>query len=242
VGVALIPACLFVWRPSLQQIEMFRRNVAGSRRTWIIFAAVLIAVGAFLLSLRSYLFYLPDLRVQLTEWRPTQLIIRLIYMRSIDLGEVFLNVPYDKLRGLKGVAPLAGIILITILLAGIWRARRNLHPARVYLLAYMAIMYVWPFGDNRFWLPVLPLLAVVGLEAMEPLMRHKNIRWIVASYASVYMLMFFIAAVYTTRITFSKNFPATYADGMSESYYVQAWSNGPVNTKPARIIRRYGMR
>ena len=242
VSVALIPACLFVWRSSLRQMETLRRNVAGSRRTWIIFTAALIGVGAFALSMRSYLFYLPDFRPQLAGQRPAQLIIRLLYMRSIDLGEVLLNVPYAKLQRLHGVFPITGIMLIAILIAGMWRARRNFHPSHVYLLAYLAIMSVWPFGDSRFWLPVLPLLAAVSLQGIEPLMGRKSIRWIVASYATLYMLMFLIAAGYTTRITFSKNFPEAYANGLSESYYVQAWSNGRVDTKPARIIRRYGMR
>jgi hypothetical protein len=114
--------------------------------------------------------------------------------------------------------------------------------AHVYLLAYLAIMFVWPYGDNRFWLPVLPLLALVAVQAIGPLVTVRGVRWVLAVYMTAYLALYLIAAVYTTRITFSRNFPMDYADGQRMQDYIAAWSNGPVETRGARIIRRYGMR
>ena len=217
IGIALIPACLFIWRPSWRQMGDLRRNVAASKRAGVAFLAAFVAVAASVVLLRSYLLYLPDFRPEIAGRRPTQLIGRLLYIRFLDLGEVLLNVPYAKLQRLHGFVPVAGISMIAILVAGIWRARRHLHAAHAYILSYLAIMFVWPFGDNRFWLPVLPLLAAVSFQGIEPLLARPSVRWILASYATLYLMMFTIAAVYTTRITFSRNFPEAYADGRSSA-------------------------
>jgi hypothetical protein len=241
IGIALIPACLFIWWPSRRQIGNLRRNARPSNRAGIAFFTALVAVAACVVLFRSYVLYLPDFRPGIANWEPMQLIGRLLYIRSVDLGEVFLNVPYAKLQRLHGVVSIAGILMIAILIAGIWRARGDLHAAHAYLVSYVAIMFVWPYGDNRFWLPVLPLLAAVSFQGIEPLLARPGVRWVVGSYAAVYLAMFLIAAVYTTRITFSKNFPETYADGRSARDYLTAWSNGPVDTQTARMIRRYGM-
>lgn len=171
-----------------------------------------------------------------------QLVGRLLWLRTLDLGEILLNAPYAKLGRVHWLVHAAGIGTIILIAGGLWRAKRDFHPAHVYLLAYLCVMFAWPYGDNRFWLPVLPLLALAIVQAMEPLMAWRPVRGVVDLYAAVYFLMFLVAAVYTTRITFSRNFPEEYAGGESKADYIQAWSDQEPTTQTARMIRRYGTR
>jgi hypothetical protein len=236
IGVALIPASLYLARPFFPRARFLKRT------TILPLLFLLLAIGLLLIFLGRYVFYLPDFRGPLEGKQPVQLIARLFYIRAIDLGEVLLNVPYAKLGRLHGVVPLAGVFLMILIAMGIWHARRELHAAHVYLVSYLAIMFVWPYGDNRFWLPVLPLLAGVCLQGIQPLLEKMIVRRAVIAYGVFYIAMFLVAAVYTTRITFSKNFPQAYAGAQSARDYLQAWSDGPVDTETARVIRRYGMR
>jgi len=237
IGIALIPACIYLFRP-----RHFHGSRGKSIRSPAIFGIVVFAAVLLVIPLGRYLFYLPDLGGGLQGRHISQLIGRLFYVRSIDLGEVLINLPYAKLGHLHFVLPVAGVIVMALLAMGLWRARREVHAAHVYLLCYLVIMFVWPYGDNRFWLPVLPLLAGVLLQGIEPVLEQKICLRIVIAYAVFYAAMFLIAGIYTTRITFSKNFPEVYAGGQSANDYRQAWSGGPADTETARVIRRYGMR
>ena len=209
------------------------------------FAIIIIMMSLLFASLAiplvRHFAYLSDFWPSIQGRRPIQLAGQVLNLRSIDMGEVLLNVPYAKLQRLHGLVRLAGIAMIVLLAAGLWRARHDLRPAHVYFVTYVLILFVWPYGDNRFWLPVLPLMAGIGLQGIAPMLDRQAVRWTACAYTAVYMAMFLIAAVYTTRITFSKDFPRDFADGKRYHEYVEAWSNGAVDIQSARMIRRYGM-
>jgi hypothetical protein len=184
--------------------------------------------------------FLADFRSKIAGRSVIDLAWFIPWIRSIDLGEVFLNLPFAKAGRLQPIIRCAGAALLLLILAYLWRGRRTMRPMQIYLLAYLAVMFAWPFGDNRFWLPVLPLMSAAGLQAVQPYLARRAFR-LAAGYLVLYLILFLIAAFYTTRITYSHDFPDTYVDGKSSDDYKQAWSGAPVTTKTAAIIRRYGM-
>lgn len=228
IGIALVPACVFVWMPS---------RAPASKTARI--AAPIAFVAAILLLLRHDVLYTPDFAAALPPGGLPASIKWILHLRFLDLGEVLLNVPYAKLSHLQPVIPLAGAALLGVMMFGIWQTRKSLRPAHIYLIAYTAILFLWPYGDNRFWLPVLPLIAAISVQAIEPLAKNRAMRILSAAYVTIYVGLFLIAAVYTTRVTYSKHFPQVYADGKSSPDYAEAWSSGPITTPTARIIRRY---
>jgi hypothetical protein len=242
VGIALIPAFFYVLCSGCLRSTHWRDRVRGKSLLAVSLIIALSIAAITVLLLHHYLLYLPDLPGSAYFGGPLQKASEIIFLRTSELGEVLLNVPKAKLRGLHDLSTCAGIVLTFLLLAGIWKARRVLRPAHVYLLSYLAILYMWPYGDHRFWLPVLPLLALVSLQALEPLMQYTPARALIYAYTTIYLLLFLTAAAFTTRITYSARFPETYADGQSAAEYNAAWSNGAVETETSRMIRRYGMR
>jgi hypothetical protein len=239
IGVALIPAMLYAIRPSVLRGGKWRQMIQSTNRSPFPFIALIFIVLVAVVWLGRYLFYLPDLGGPMQGLSLAQIASKLFHMRALDLGEILLNVSNAKLGRLQPLVPAAGIVLMLLIFLGFVAARRDLHPAHVYLLCYLAIMFVWPYGDNRFWLPVLPLLAMVVLQALQALGDIAAIRLLSAAYAAVYLLLFLAAAAYSTKITYSHDFIHAYGTGQTASDYTQAWSNGPVTTQAAYVIRRF---
>ena len=113
----------------------------------------------------------------------------------------------------------------------------------IYLLAYLAILAVWPHRDARFWLPVLPLLAMVVVQAIEPL-ENPTAKRLGVAYLCIYGLMAVVAFVYSTRLTYAgSRFPALYGDGAYRQSYEKHWAgkaNDPHDTV-AELVRNFGM-
>lgn len=194
--------------------------------------ASLLIVAAFF---ASRLAYIPDF------YQPN--VGHVLEMRMQDFGELFLNVPASQLGRLHWAVYAAGPILLGLLLLGFYRERRDLRVSHVYLLAYMAILFVWPYVDARFWIPVLPLLAIVILQGFRPFASSKPAMCGVLGYLIIYGFMSLASAAYTTRITFAGDrFPQLYGSGSLREAYLSAWSGSATTGDAAPLIRRYGMK
>ena len=227
VGVALAPALgYFIWRQG----------------KWARITGGLLCVIAVLFGVFRGAFYMPDFWKKVGELSVGAYAIHVVRARAVDLGEVLINAPIDKLHRVAIIFPIAGVMLLMLVVVGLWRARKNIRPSHIYLIFYMVILFAWPYQDNRFWLPVLPLFAIVIYQALQPWLNYAAVRRLIASYVVVYGAFFAIAAVYTTRITYSADFPDSYASGKLAGDYREAWSARRLTTPAAVVIRRYGMR
>ena len=136
------------------------------------------------------------------------------------------------------------------LAAGIWAARRRLGPAHVYLLAYGAILAIWPYGDARFLLPVIPLLTAVFVEGIAPLMARRWARGLAWGAGVWCALLGGAAMAFSIRITLSgDNFPSAYGAGQYSNSYRAAFDQ-PINMasefgiipEVVEVLRRYDPR
>jgi hypothetical protein len=235
VGMALFPAVLFAARPSREQIgRVDKGKLAG------IFCggAAIVVVAA--IALRKS-FYLPDFHF---DGSAATAVKEQIRIRMIDFGELLMNLPSAKLGRFSFVVLIAGPVLTVLIGMGLWRTRRRWTPSHVYFMGYLLIMAVWPYNDARFWLPVLPLMAITVMQAIEPWESRRPMRQVVTIYLVIYALAALVAAVYTTRITLAgRRFPELYGSGSTRQAYEDAWgspSSGPMDEGTA-VIRRYGM-
>ena len=195
VGVALIPAVLYaIWLDARQSGLLKTRRFGATARIIIGAGAAAVIAGAAAIALR-HLLYLPDFHF---GGSVGQAVVRQISMRANDFGELLTNAPVSKVPRLHPLILAAGVLLAVLIGMGFWRTRRHWHATHVYFLAYLAILAIWPFGDARFWLPVLPLIAILVFQAIAPTDHPVLAGRLIAAYLAVYAGLALIALVYTT--------------------------------------------
>jgi hypothetical protein len=241
VGVTFIPAVLYALWPGANPRASFRHWLGADKPRALSIVALLLAIVTVAAILSRRLFYVPD-------WRfgdsVTQALGRQLPLRLSDFGELLLNFPSEKLGPLHPAVYAAGLLLAVLICTGLWRSRRNLRATHVYLMAYMAILIIWPFRDARFWIPVLPLVTLLVFQAVMPLCHFKTIRAVTAVYLAFYALTALAAMAYTTRLTFAAGrFPNVYGDETARAAYHRAASTQPTDPTDdwVFVIRRYGM-
>jgi hypothetical protein len=158
-GLALIPALL--WAVVRQPV--FRRAIT---RRKLAFAAIPTAVLAWIcltLIMRSgYVAGAIGSRysLQTAAWD----VILAEQMSKIGtVGELFTNLHAEDFRAVyRGEFLLLGLVCATLIAAAVWSRRTNLSASEIYVLAYSAMLAVYPFfysaASRRFWFPILPLL------------------------------------------------------------------------------------
>jgi len=243
IGIALIPAVFYSIRPSKQLIFYIKSWFLSSKPRIVACAVGLALLVIAPTHLGSWLFYLPDFNMSGQDNGLAEKIFELFKMRLTDFGEFFLNVPANRAPLPAFAVYAAGAALLVLLLLGICRQLRQLHTVHIYLLSYLVILFVWPYSDARFWIPVLPLLVITAFEGFGFFIKYKIAKIAAVIYFTVYIFASLLAAAYTTRITFSgKDFPEVYAQGAMRQAYLEAWS-GKIepNDETVIVIRRYGM-
>jgi hypothetical protein len=239
--VALIPAMLYaVWPEIRRPLAANYSRLSGGMRVVCAVAASLAFLIVAAIGFRHIL-YLPDFRF---GGSIGHFIVGQISKRMSDFGELLINAPEAKLGRFHPLIFGAGLILTVMIGIGLWRSRRDWHATHLYFMAYLAIMAVWPFGDARFWVPVLPLISLLVIQAIVPWNHLRIANWL----TSVYLIFYGVAAVaalaYTTRITFAgPRFAELYGVESTRQAYQDAWSGKNIdpNNDWIFVIRRYGM-
>jgi hypothetical protein len=107
-------------------------------------------------------------------------------------------------------------------------------PAVLYFITYSAWMLCWPYYGSRFWLPVIPLLAVFAVQAAQFLQKDSRLlRWAFGAYLALFLALGVTALGFSTRISLSgQEFSETYGDGDTRMTYRYALDNGkPVDMR-----------
>jgi hypothetical protein len=208
---------------------------------------VLCVAGVFLFSktlgLEMYLSSLgqrgspiPLLREHLKEW-----------------GQLILNVPGNKVITLLPgwgnlVLIIAGILLVFVLIYAFYIRRKEIPLViSTYLIAYCLLLFNWPFFDARFWIPVLPYMAVVIVSVIG-VPRKSGASRGVRVLMGIYFFMGLGAAGYSIYTMYHKDVLArTQAGGIYRNEY-ETWFFGrplsdtavhPVNPEVLSILKRY---
>jgi hypothetical protein len=192
-GIALIPALLWalLTHPLVKRI--------GTRRV-LALAALPAAVGlwfAVARILRSE--YVADiLATRYSGGAAWDVIASQQLAKVSTFGELFTNLRAEDSRAAyRGEFVLGGLISLTMILAGAGTRIRRLTSLEIYLMAYAAILFVYPFftygSSRRFWFPVLPFAFGLAFMAVDKL-REKSPRlrrWaapILAVYVTAFVL------------------------------------------------------
>jgi hypothetical protein len=154
--------------------------------------------------------------------------------RLLEFGEVFVNLPITRAPQLSGLLYLAGSVAWVTVLAGCLLAFNRWMPVTLYFLSYCLLMLCWPYYGSRFWLPVVPLLAIFTVEAARSIGKdHRTLRWASGSYFALFLALGIVALGFSTRISLSgREFSETFGDGDNRMTYRYALDNGkPVDIR-----------
>ncbi|MFH1790415.1 MAG: hypothetical protein ABH885_00300 [Candidatus Omnitrophota bacterium] len=177
------------------------------------------------------------------------LFLQNIRYRILEFGEVFSNFPSAKAAKFLPIQYLVGLMAWCVVLYGAWRLLRTKHllPLSLYFLLYAALMFIWPSYDARFWLPLLPVLALIFLTGADDLVcrwRWPAIRLALQFYLIGFIVLGIVAILFSTRISLSgKEFSDLYGDGTTRMTYRFVFRNGKdvdmgkVSEEQVRLLR-----
>ena len=213
-------------------------------------AGILCLVGVFLFSkalrIDVYLRSLGDrgspiplLREHLKEW-----------------GQLILNVPGNKVMTLLPgwgnlLLIIAGLLLAFVLVYSFYIRRKEIPLVILtYLIAYCLLLFNWPFFDARFWIPVVPYMVVVMVQAPRgPVATGGSLlKGLLRLLLAMYLLAGLGAAGYSIYTMYHKEvFARTQAGGIFRNEY-ETWFFGrpmsdtathPVDQEVLSILKRY---
>ena len=129
----------------------------------------------------------------------------LIHFR--ELGEVILNIGTSKLEFLAGPI-LAKFILITIGLFFSLYAFYFIQVNKYYnhflfypFLLYIIMIFLWPFYDSRFLIPIIPLILIL----IKKIFDNKNLKKFKFFFLFFYFLIGIISLSYSTYFSLNKD-------------------------------------
>jgi hypothetical protein len=104
---------------------------------------------------------------------------------------------------LRSVRVVVGGVALVLILAGMWSRRRQFSPVEGYFLAYVGILFIWPFDDTRFLAPILPLLLAWGWLGLRSLMPDpQKLRQFAVTYSAIFCVFGALAMCDSLRVTF----------------------------------------
>lgn len=238
VGIALVPALIWAVYLALRSQGTSRRLILGISLGGL----AIITTAAALFDGSSWLRYVTE---GLERYGYGNLAAN-VYYRVLSVlhsvGELAANIPSNRF---SPRSPVFSIIGILALLSFFPRSRRQLTPARVYLVSYLGILLLWPYTAIRLWMPIIPLLISEAWLTRA----GKNTTGFRLTASRLYLGWFMLtglgAIAYTTRISLAgKNFSRVYgiSGGMAlpivkvkdPAYY------DSYNAQVGRLIARYG--
>jgi hypothetical protein len=127
-------------------------------------------------------------------------------------GEIAVNVPKTRVpHALDVLLVPAGLVVVVVLLAGVWRSRRSGLPVHVFTLSYLVLILAWPYTDARFWLPLVPLTFGYASIALKPVLRYRIGMVALGAYVIVFVGIGFVALGKDTSLSYSgSRFPDRY--------------------------------
>jgi hypothetical protein len=151
--------------------------------------------------------------------------------RALEAGELSLNAPQNKFPAVTPLYYVAGILTWLAVLIGMVQLMAG-KKARIlfyYFLPYTGILLIWPYYDARFWLPVMPVMALAVWTFVS---RLGKVVMAGRIYLGLYLAVGLVALGYSTRLTFSgEQFSERFGDGtLKMSYRYAQGSDLPVDT------------
>ncbi len=242
VGIALVPPLVFM----IVCTPHFKTLVQSlSRRSKLIIGVVVTVGGGGTIYAVTKTSTLSDFIIVVGNSRITTMVVEVISYRFTELGEAFLNFPISEApAGIHFIIPWIGIVLFILMLVGVATKRNRISPTEVYMACYIGILFMWPYYDSRFWLPVIPLVIAYSVLAGRSLKVPHSVAIV---YKSAFATLGFVAIAYSTRISLAgSSFPDRYGDGSLRPTYCAAFQScrdegdhNKVDYKVLHLLREY---
>jgi hypothetical protein len=173
-----------------------------------------------------------------------------IQYRLTELAEVVVNLPASKLPPSAGFALVVlGILVAVLLVAGIIKNIRlngRFGVCEGYCLAYGSILFIWPYSDPRFLLPVIPFILAYSFVGLTSLVKPGFTGVALGVWGAVFSLAGLVALYYSARITLAgPGFPQAYGDGSLRDTYCahlktcNSFDPAKVNQDALTILRTF---
>lgn len=243
IGITLLLVVVLSALFHQDNAPIFARIVANRRHRWVIVTcafAITILIGIALFAIQKTTWFESQFLRSGGYWQSlirdykndgiAQVLTRNIGYRIREFGEIFSNIPSSKATFLRPLQDLLGLIAWCGIAYGAWvllRSRRLMFIP-FYFLSYIAVMFWWPWYDSRFWLPLLPVLAVLALTSIGKLVaKWSSFRAVTYLYLCGFVVLGVSAILFSTRISLSgRNFSEYYGDGTTRMMYRYAFQNG----------------
>jgi hypothetical protein len=181
--------------------------------------------------------------MQLYSGQLGQRIIRRITGTLKVMGELGLNIPAGKLGTGDGRLPIGAGLVFLSLLAWPVRSFRVPKVAKIYLVTYLVMLFVWPFDASRLWMPIMPLVAARIAQSLFRISRFKAPRVLAYAIAVWFLAIGVAANIYSMRISFAgADFPGRYGYRGGMSSVVQGGINLEHDGYVREIFARYAPR
>ncbi len=247
VGITLVGAIAvgLVWEYRVQQIAFFKKN-----KFWVIGILVVITGALVVFSKPLGINHYGNV---LSEHFKEAPFFKRMGWRFKEWGELFINAPsnkvIDRLAGEAGrlAYEAVGFIIFCWFVYTVYFRKNNIpFFIKAYILFYCIIMFNWPFNDPRFWVPIMPIIAAVVLQALFAA-RSKILKVFSLVLLVVYIALGAFASGYMVYTSLNKKvFARTQAKGTYRSEYEIHFYGKPlsdtvtaVDKDVIELLRRY---
>lgn len=214
VGVALLaPLC---WL-GLREIRK-KWKLPQTRRTIAAVTAVAVVLG-LTVALRFGAYYIDvDLQSHYGGGNALAELSTTVSWHLRELGEVIANIPLSRLSEgfrlpmtfLGAAVAVGGVVLL-------WVRRSRWTVFDPYVVVYSAIISIWPFYDPRFWLPVIPIAALIVVDEIRVRRAFAASRFRIA--LTAYGVYFLVTGTAAHALNLSRS--------LNRDWLTQYYSRGP---------------
>ncbi|ASU36772.1 hypothetical protein [Mucilaginibacter xinganensis] len=236
-GVAIAPGMV---------LYLIYTNRAKIAAYWVLLLSVFVVISA---ALAVFIIKLPFLQTKVDYLRQLDLTLMIKDPLSIagrlslhfkELGELIWNIPYSKLAGvvtIKGFDNAQYLLVITggAALFIFFRATVKLklidHFAFWVFLTYLVMIFLWPYYDTRFLIPIIPVFVYVFFTYLFKFVKSGYLKM---APIVIYVLLGFVSLGYSDAISLNNAFFLKHygADKeLTEKYRVH-FQNKTVGIKP----------
>jgi hypothetical protein len=230
VGIALFAALIagLLWIYRKQVIDILTKNKL------LIGILVLLVIGVVIFSRLLGLNHYSG--VMSNQFQKGLTRFSIIHWHFREWGEIGMNASIAKAAhyfpGNTGEIFFVGMgILFCVLFFYTLFFRKNTIPdiVKIYLLFYALLMFNWPFYDPRFWVPVLPLIIAVAVEAAAQ-MKNRVGKIVAILFLASYAAMGVGAVGYITYTSLHKEaFARSQANGVYRNEYETRFYGHPMS-------------
>lgn len=238
-GVSLLPVVflglypLFTDRP----LNLSTTRIKG-RTSAVLFLIFLLAIGTIYYVAVDTIYwnylrlgYILD-PAQLTEH---------IVKKTTTFFQLAVNLPTSLASAVpQPLVTTIGLVYILMIGFGFFKTRRHIGILEIYVLTATALLFVWPFFQARFWMPISPLLFIYALAGFTNADNTGAARFLNATrigWLALYGSIGCASLAYSISLTASGNqFPARYGGGVGGlSYVYSAAFNGHCPAPVSRL-------